>query len=79
MLFKEQSDYTKALDYYDQAMAIYSRVNDEDGIGDCYTNMGVAYKSLGQYDEALAYYALAIDIQLVHVDTTEFRCAGRIA
>ncbi|MGJ5635019.1 tetratricopeptide repeat protein, partial [Nostoc sp. CALU 1950] len=58
--------YPKALEFYQQALAIRQKIGDRAGVGTTLNNIGAIYKSLGQYPKALEFYqqALAISQQI---------------
>jgi len=51
-----------ALICYNQSLAIYTSLNDEEGKSACYNNLGLVSQETGKYDEALKYYQLSIDL-----------------
>ncbi len=66
LIKKRSAVYAKALDYYQQSLAIEKQVGNEAGVGTTLNNIGLVYDNLGEYRKALDYYqqSLAIDKQL---------------
>ena len=57
ILYKNQEDFTKAIEAYRQSLDIYRQLGDSSGVADCSNNMGSVYKYIGNYESALeAYY-----------------------
>jgi tetratricopeptide (TPR) repeat protein len=56
----------KAIDYYEQALAIAREIGHRQGEGNHLGNLGLAYRDLGQVEKAIDYYeqALAIDREI---------------
>jgi two-component system, sensor histidine kinase and response regulator len=47
---------------YNQALEVFTRINDKKGMSACYNNMGLISQETGKYDEALKFYQFSIDI-----------------
>ncbi|HMK06733.1 MAG TPA: tetratricopeptide repeat protein, partial [Flavobacterium sp.] len=63
IVFAEQSNYAKALEYHLKSVRIYEKVNDLKKSAQVYNNIGVAYKSLSDNAKALQYFFKAQRIQ----------------
>ncbi len=59
---KSTSDLEKAVQKYEQALAICRKLGDRKGESACLNNIGVVYKSLSQYSKALDYYENSLEI-----------------
>jgi tetratricopeptide (TPR) repeat protein len=55
--------YRKALEFYQQALAIRREVSDKKGEGVTLNNMGIVYFYWGQYAKALEFYQQALVIR----------------
>ncbi len=58
----------KAIEYYEQVLAISREIGDRQGEGSTLGNLGIAYRALGQVEKAIEYYeqALAISREIGH-------------
>ena len=67
VVYFQQGNYPKALDYYLKALKIDEELNDKSGMADILVNIGIFYKDQGDYPKALDYYfkALKIDEELL--------------
>lgn len=63
IVFSEQSNYAKALQYYLKSVTIYEQLRDEEKCAKLYNNIGIVYKSLASDFKALAYFVKAQKIQ----------------
>lgn len=63
IVFSEQSNYAKALQYYLKSVTIYEKLKDEEKCAKLYNNIGIVYQSLSSYFKALAYFVKAQKIQ----------------
>lgn len=63
IVFSEQSNYSKALQYYLKSVAIYQRLNDEVLCAKLYNNIGIVYHSQGLEFKSLNYFTKAQKIQ----------------
>ncbi|MEO6304217.1 MAG: tetratricopeptide repeat protein [Bacteroidia bacterium] len=57
-----------ANDYYLQALKLFEKNNDKDGIATVYQNIGVLYYYQEDFDQAIANYKKALDIRLLTND-----------
>ncbi len=60
VLTKHKKDYVNGLMSYQQALSIYERLDDREGIAKCYKNIGRVYYRNEFYDIAEDYYRLAL-------------------
>ena len=63
VVFSEQSNYTKALEYYLKSSKIYENLNDDTQSAKIYNNIGVAYRSQQQAEKALTYFIKSLNLQ----------------
>ncbi len=63
IVFSEQSNYSKALQFYLKSVKIYESLNDESKCAKLYNNIGVVYKSQHSDFKALEYFIKAQKIQ----------------
>lgn len=63
IVFSEQSNYAKALQYYLESAKLYEKLNDKSSVSKVYNNIGVAYKSQAELERALEYFKKALEIQ----------------
>jgi tetratricopeptide (TPR) repeat protein len=63
IVFSEQSNYSKALQFYLKSVKIYESLNDESKCSKIYNNIGVVYKSQNADFKALEYFIKAQKIQ----------------
>ncbi len=68
IVFSEQSNYAKALQYYLEAAKIYENLNDTGQTSKIYNNIGVVYKAQEQEEKALEYFLKALEIQKARKD-----------
>ena len=69
IVFSEQSNYGKALQYYLKSVKIYEEIKDEEKCAKLYNNIGVVYQSQSSYFKALNYFVKAQKIQEKRKDT----------
>lgn len=63
IVFSEQSNYAKALQFYLKSVKIYEELKDESKCSKIYNNIGVVYKSQNSDFKALEYFIKAQKIQ----------------
>jgi tetratricopeptide (TPR) repeat protein len=65
VLYSDQGDYEKALEYYGKALAIRERVlgAEHPDTAKTYNNMAVVYENQGDYKKALEYCSKALAIR----------------
>ena len=61
-IYSAQSQYEKALSYYDKSLKLNYEINYPRGEASCLINIAVVYESLGKNTEALANYFKALKI-----------------
>jgi tetratricopeptide (TPR) repeat protein len=57
-----RGDMEKALQKFEQALSIFQRVGQKKGEAACLNNIGLVYRSWGQYAKALEYYEKSLAI-----------------
>lgn len=55
------ADYTMGLEYFVDALDVYTRIDDKYGIAKCYCGMGIINGSLEEYKTALEYFEIALE------------------
>lgn len=60
----EQSNYSRAFQYYIKSISIYEELKDTSMLSKLYNNVGVAYKAQGEYNQALSYFNKAKETQI---------------
>jgi len=68
IVFSEQSNYTKALQYYLEAAKGYENLNDQVQASKIYNNIGVVYRAQDEDDKALEFFLKALKIQKENKD-----------
>lgn len=63
IVFSEQSNYSKALQYYLDAAKGYEKLKDRTQASKIYNNIGVVYRAQNEADKALEYFNKALQIQ----------------
>ena len=63
VVFSEQNNYSRALEYYFKSLTIYQETDQDYIVAILYNNMGIVYKSLKEYDRALEYFKKALTLQ----------------
>jgi tetratricopeptide (TPR) repeat protein len=63
--FWAQGDFSKAIKYHAQHLAIAKEVGNRAGEAAAYTNLGNAYQSLGNYAKAIKYHGQCLAITKV--------------
>jgi len=63
IVYDEQANYPKALDYYFKALNMEEEVGDKDRQADVTGNIGIVYKEQGDNTKALKYYFEALKIK----------------
>ena len=64
VVYQDQRDYEKALEYYGKALDVKERVlgSDHPSTATTYNNMAGVYKAKGDYEKALKYYEKALTV-----------------
>lgn len=60
--YNELSQFSKAIDFYQQALALFQKNGDQSGQARASMNLGSSYLSLGQYSKAIDFYQQALPI-----------------
>ncbi len=60
--YDDLGDYLKAIEYYEQTLAIVREISDRMGEAGALGNMGVSYRNLGEYQKAIEFYEAALEI-----------------
>ena len=68
IVFSEQSNYAKALQYYLEAAKVYENLNNKGQASKIYNNIGVVYKAQEESQKALDYFLKALQIQIKQKD-----------
>src|SRR5690606_33435240 len=63
IVFSEQSNYSKALQYYLEAAKGYENLKEQAQASKIYNNIGVVYRAQNEADKALEYFIKALTIQ----------------
>lgn len=63
VVFSEQSNYAKALQYHLKAVSIYEETADEEKLARVYNNIGIVYRAQNEDFKALDYFSKAQKIQ----------------
>lgn len=61
-IYMTNEDYANALKMLKQVNMLSEKIGYAEGLGPSYTNTGIAFKFLGEYDSALFYYHKALNI-----------------
>ncbi len=56
IIYDEQGNYKRALDYYHEARKIFEKIGDEKKIAMVLVNMAIVVKSQGEYEKVIEYY-----------------------
>lgn len=70
IVFSEQSNYSKALQYHLKALKIYEQTKNNEKLARVCNNIGIVYKSLGEDFKALNYFIRCLKIQEKIADPT---------
>jgi len=72
-LFESQGDFSKAIEYHTQRLAIAKEVGDRAGEGRAYGNLGTCHMHLNECVKAVAYFeaqhVMATSLKLAHVQS----------
>lgn len=63
IVFSEQSNYSKALQYHLKALKIYEENQNQEKLARVYNNIGIVHKSQGEDFKALQYFVKCLKIQ----------------
>ncbi|MEZ4687766.1 MAG: tetratricopeptide repeat protein [Bacteroidia bacterium] len=56
LIYNDQGNYPRALEYYQNSLAIKEELGDQKGIAGGLVNIGIIYYGQGNYPRALEYY-----------------------
>ncbi|MGX7668061.1 tetratricopeptide repeat-containing sensor histidine kinase [Flavobacterium pedocola] len=70
IVFSEQSNYSKALQYHLKALKIYEAGKNYEKLARVYNNVGIVYKSQGEEFKALEYFIKCLKLQQKIGDNT---------
>jgi len=77
-LYHRLNFFDKALEYYINSAELFRKLNDKDGMANCYNNMANAYASKGElttnkkfYDRAIEYHLNCIKLRRESGDTSQ--------
>ncbi len=70
IVFSEQSNYARALQYHLKAVKIYEEINDDERSARIYNNIGIVYQAQQDDFKALDYFLKAYKIQQKNNDRT---------
>lgn len=62
LIYAEQENYNKAIEYYKKSLKIKIELKDSLGIARSYNNLGLSYFGQGKYDQALTNYLKSLEI-----------------
>ncbi len=62
VIYHKESDYDKAMEYYQKELELAEQMNDKRGISSSIGNMGILYKDRNDYDKAMECYQKQLDI-----------------
>jgi tetratricopeptide (TPR) repeat protein len=63
IVYSQESNYFKAIDYYQKALLIYKDVNNKPSICKVLNNIGIVYKSQLNYTKALEFFKKGLVVQ----------------
>ena len=73
--FKDQQNYTKAMEFYLRSLKIREQLRDTSEIVATYINLGGVFVSIGNHEVALSYYLKAMELAK---NLTDFRTIGSL-
>jgi class 3 adenylate cyclase/lipopolysaccharide biosynthesis regulator YciM len=56
LIYYDKGEFDKALEYFNQGLALYKEINDQKSIALSYNNIGLIYSERGYFDIALDYH-----------------------
>ena len=63
-ILRKQKTPSQAIESYNNALKIFTEMNDERGVCACYNNVGISYFEMDNYERGLEYYNKALDIYM---------------
>lgn len=67
-LYRKKKEFTRSINAYDRAMALFVELRDSGGIATINNESGVVYEYMGDYDEAMRRYRTALNINTLQKD-----------
>ncbi len=58
----EKTNSDSSIYFYNQALNYYQQINDQYNVANSYNSLGLLYKDIGQYQQALEHFLLALQI-----------------
>ncbi|HEY3404401.1 MAG TPA: tetratricopeptide repeat protein, partial [Ohtaekwangia sp.] len=68
IIYANDQDYHKSLEYFKQALDIFKQMNDEKGESYALNNIGIIYQELGDIEKAKTYFIQSLAIKKKHHD-----------
>jgi signal transduction histidine kinase len=68
IIYANDEDYQKSLEYFKQALDIFKQMKDEKGESYALNNIGIIYQELGDEVKAKEYFILSLNIKKKHND-----------
>ncbi|NSW46609.1 MAG: tetratricopeptide repeat protein, partial [Bacteroidales bacterium] len=62
IIYSNQKNYEKSLEYYQKSLEISKKINDKYGIATCYNNIGGIYKAQNKVKQAIEFYQKSLKI-----------------
>ena len=62
IIYKDQGNYAKAIDYYTRSLSIKEEMGDKRGIANSLNNIGIIYYEQGNYTSAIDYHIRSLAI-----------------
>lgn len=79
IIAKKRGQYAESLDYYQNALRIFERINNMHHCALVLGNIGVVYKNLSDYQQSLQYYQKALEIyEQINIPLSEAIVLGNI-
>ncbi|MBI9054802.1 MAG: tetratricopeptide repeat protein [Bacteroidales bacterium] len=68
-LYNITGEYEKAIDYINQSKEIFDQIDNYQGIGSAYNNLGATYEKMGRYDDAMDNLIKALSTYELNADS----------
>jgi tetratricopeptide (TPR) repeat protein len=62
VIYAYKNDYPRAIENYNKAIEMYTKINDIRGMANCYNNIGSFYSDQGKHNEAIKSYKKSLDL-----------------
>lgn len=62
-ILRNQGQYKRAIQYFEESLALAQRINYPLGIASAWHSLGGLYQEIGEYQQALHYYKLALSLK----------------